>query len=163
MPDQTDHSANPLTLHATTIALGETGILLRGPSGAGKSDLAFRLMQGRWQAQLVADDQSLITREGDALYASAPPVLSGLLELRGLGLLQVTPLARVRLHLVIDLVPRDHVPRIPDSAGISLCGLPLPCLSLHAFDATAPDKVGLAAVLIPAHGFPGDDGIIGRI
>tara|TARA_R110000824_G_scaffold118960_14_gene272132 strand:+ start:258992 stop:259483 length:492 start_codon:yes stop_codon:yes gene_type:complete len=163
MSAQHDQQTGPLSQHATCIALGETGILLRGGSGAGKSDLAFRLMQGRWQAKLVADDQTLVTREGDALWASAPPVLSGLLELRGLGLLQVTPLARVRLQLVVELVPRDHVPRIPEPAAISLCGLSLPRLSLHAFDVTAPDKVGLAAVLIPAHGFPGDDGVIGRI
>lgn len=148
--------------HATCLRLGTRGVLLRGPSGSGKSDLAFRLIRGTWAAELVADDQVLIEAEGGALFASAPVALAGLIELRGLGLLQMPYVPRVRLHLVVDLVPRDDVPRMPDPAALRLCGLELPRIALHAFDVSAPDKLGLAARLIPAQGFAGEDGIIGR-
>jgi serine kinase of HPr protein (carbohydrate metabolism regulator) len=151
----------PETIHATALLIGERGVLLRGPSGAGKSDLAFRLMRGRWAARLVADDRSVISNEGGHLVATAPAPLKALLELRGLGLLEVPYAARATLHLMVDLVPRDDVPRMPDPAAFSLCGLTLPRIALHAFDLTTPDKVGLAAQFLPVRGFPGEDGVIG--
>tara|TARA_R110000868_G_scaffold183929_2_gene425297 strand:+ start:105 stop:575 length:471 start_codon:yes stop_codon:yes gene_type:complete len=148
--------------HATCLRLGAHGVLLRGPSGSGKSDLAFRLIRSTWAAELVADDQVLIEAEDGQLFASAPAALAGLIELRGLGLLQTSYVPRTPLHLVVDLVPRDDVPRMPDPAALRLCGLDLPRIALHAFDASAPDKLGLAAQLIPVRGFAGEDGIIGR-
>ncbi|MDO8423842.1 MAG: HPr kinase/phosphatase C-terminal domain-containing protein [Parvibaculum sp.] len=147
--------------HATCLRLGAHGVLLRGPSGSGKSDLALRLIRSTWAGELVADDQVLIEAEDGQLFASAPVVLAGLIELRGLGMLQMPYLARTLLHLAVDLVPRDDVPRMPDPAALRLCGLELPRIVLHAFDASAPDKLGLAAKLIPARGFAGEDGIIG--
>lgn len=148
--------------HATCLRVGAHGVLLRGPSGSGKSDLAFRLIRGIWAAELIADDQVLIEASDGQLFASAPIALAGLIELRGLGLLQMPYLPCAALHLAVDLVPRDDVPRMPDPAALRLCGLELPRIALHAFDASAPDKLGLAAQLISARGFAGDDGIIGR-
>ncbi len=148
--------------HGTCLRLGDHGVLLRGASGSGKSDLAFRLIRSTWAAELVADDQVLIEADKGQLFASAPVALAGLIELRGLGLLQMPFVTRTPLHLVVDLMPRDDVPRMPDPAALRLCGLDLPRIALHAFDVSAPDKLGLAAQLIPARGFAGDDGIIGR-
>ena len=50
---------SPLRVHASAVAIGEAGILIRGPSGAGKSSLALALialaqLQGRF-ARLIAD------------------------------------------------------------------------------------------------------------
>src|SRR3546814_13426931 len=36
------HAPAMQTVHATTVALDGTGVLLRGPAGSGKSDLALR-------------------------------------------------------------------------------------------------------------------------
>lgn len=155
--------SRPERHHATCIQLGARGVLLRGVSGAGKSDLAWRLMQSRWAAQLVADDQTEITNREGRLTACAPHALQGLLELRGLGLLRLPFVPHTALHLVVDLVSRDDVPRLPEPSFAALCGLDLPRIALHAFDLTAPDKVGLAADMIAVRGFPGDDGIIGQI
>jgi HPr kinase/phosphorylase len=33
-----------ISIHATAVAIGETGILIRGPSGSGKSSLAMDLI-----------------------------------------------------------------------------------------------------------------------
>lgn len=149
--------------HATCVQLGARGVLLRGASGAGKSDLAWRLMQSHWAAQLVADDQTEIFNDDGTLMARAPLALQGLLELRGLGLLRVPFASHTALHLVVDLVSRDDVPRLPEPSFTALCGLDLPRIALHAFDLTAPDKVGLAVDFIVQRGFPGDEGIIGQL
>ena len=39
-----DNRISTQTIHATTIAIGEAGVLIRGPSGAGKSVLALALI-----------------------------------------------------------------------------------------------------------------------
>ena len=63
-------------VHATCVAIGGAGVLLRGPSGAGKSDLALRLIDGGGTdgPRLVADDlprlNELLVRRG------LPPVVS---------------------------------------------------------------------------------------
>jgi serine kinase of HPr protein (carbohydrate metabolism regulator) len=149
--------------HATCVQLGARGVLLRGASGSGKSDLAWRLLQAPWSGRLVADDQTEISVEDGILMARAPLALQGLMELRGLGLLRVPFAACTALHLVVDLVSRGDVPRLPEPSFAALCGLDLPRIALHAFDLTAPDKVRLAADFIAQRGFPGDEGIIGQL
>jgi serine kinase of HPr protein (carbohydrate metabolism regulator) len=150
-----------LFVHGACVEIDGKAVLLRGPSGAGKSDLAFRLLRATPGARLVADDQVGLVNEAGRLYASAPAALSGLLELRGLGLVTIPVAARAELAIVVDLVPRDDVPRLPEPRIASLCGVGLPLIALHAFDLTAADKVGLALDLIPRRGFPGDDGRLG--
>lgn len=150
-------------VHGACVEIGGKGVLLRGPSGAGKSDLAFRLVRGSPPARLVADDQVALETEAERLFASAPPILAGLLELRGLGLVAMPYVARAQVALVIDLTRRDDVPRLPEPRACVLCGVELPLLALHAFDLTVEDKVRLAVDLIPVKGFPGDDGRLGEL
>lgn len=150
----------PVIVHGTCVALGSRGVLLRGPSGSGKSDLAFRLIRAH-EAALVSDDQVMLTNEAGRLAATAPATLSGLLELRGLGLLVCAVVRRAEIALIVDLVPRDDVPRLPSARFERLCGVELPVVALHAFDLTVADKVGLALELIPGNGFPGNDGRLG--
>lgn len=156
-------TTKPISQHATCIRLDGRGVLLRGPSGSGKSDLAWRLMQPPFSAELVADDQTRVVKRKGSLFASCPEPLQGLLEMRGLGLISLPFLVEAPLHLVVELVPRDDVPRMPEPTFAALCGLELPSIALHAFDLTAPDKVRLAANLIAERGFPDEDGIIGRL
>lgn len=137
-----DDGAN---LHGTCIALGDAGVLLRGPEGAGKSDLALRLIEGG--ARLVADDRVEITRAGNAVMARAPDVLSGLLEVRGLGIVRLAPervCATVPLRLVVDLLPGDEIERLPLSRRAEVLGLALDLVAVDPFAASAPVKVRLA-------------------
>lgn len=147
-------------MHGTCIVCGTRALLLRGPSGAGKSDLAFRLIRAdaSGETRLVADDQVRLVAEGVRLIASAPELLAGLIELRGLGLVAVPAAARGDVALIVDLVPRDRVPRLPDARYEEIAGIELPVLALHAFDAATPEKLGLALAAIPERGFPGPDG-----
>ncbi|MGB6086530.1 HPr kinase/phosphorylase [Parvibaculum sp.] len=154
----------PLYLHGTCIACGTRGALLRGASGSGKSDLAFRMIREdeSGETRLVADDQVVLHAGATAPLASAPAILSGLIELRGLGLLSLTPLAEVSLALIVDLVPREEVPRIAERRYEKLLGFRLPVIALHAFDGTAALKLRLALETLPEGGFPEEDGRFGR-
>ncbi len=147
-------------LHATSLALGDTGILLRGPSGAGKSDLAYRMITEHG-ACLIADDQTLLNADGATLVANCKEGWAGQLELRGLGIVTVPHSQDVRVSLLIDLVGRGEVPRLPQPAFETLLGVDLPALKLHAFDLSTPVKIIAAAQHLPQSGFPGDDGRLG--
>ena len=58
------------------------------------------------------------------------------------------------IELVVDLVPSQQVERLPDPKPIEFLGLKIPCLRLHAFDATTALKISLALVR-PHFGAPG--------
>src|SRR5438046_8865508 len=89
-------------LHATAIAIDGRAVLLRGTSGAGKSDLALRLIDAG--ARLVADDQSELRRQGERILVRAPATIGGLIEVRGVGIVRLHPLAAAPRALTVDLV-----------------------------------------------------------
>jgi len=152
--------AVPETIHATCVSLDGEAALLCGVPGAGKSDLAFRLIaQHGWR--LVADDRTVLARDGDRLLARAPASLTGLLEVRGLGLWPVEPVAAARVCLVAELVAATDVPRLPDLAHVEFSGVRLPLIRLAPFEASAPLKLALAMRTIGRGGFPGTDGRLG--
>ena len=126
-----------MLLHGSCASRDAAAVLLLGPPGSGKSDLLLRLIARGWS--LVADDQVVL--DGNAV--SAPPALRGMLEVRGLGVFQDVAVAEgARLTLVVDLVAREDVVRLPMPARWAPAGVPR--VALHGFDASAPDKVGLA-------------------
>ena len=125
--------------HGTAVAIDGEALLLRGPPGAGKSDLALRLIDGG--ALLVADDQTELTRRGDRIWVRAPAVLSGLLEVRGIGILRVERLDEAPLALLVDLVAGTAVERLPEPAVESVLGLPVRRLAVAPFEASAAAKL----------------------
>jgi serine kinase of HPr protein (carbohydrate metabolism regulator) len=129
-------------LHATAVAIGSKGVLLRGRSGSGKSDLALRLIDGG--AKLVADDVVEVEQRGAALMARAPARLKGRMEVRGVGIVAVPTVARARIVLVVDLVAAGAVERYPEPASTRILGIRLKLLKLWAFEASAPAKLRLA-------------------
>jgi serine kinase of HPr protein (carbohydrate metabolism regulator) len=133
-----------MLVHATTVAIGGRGVLIRGAPGSGKSDLALRLIDAG--ARLVADDQTEVAREGKALVARAPKTIAGKLEVRGLGIVAVKAVRKVRLALAVDLVAEGAEERMPEPAWIELLGLRLPLVRLAGFRASAPAKLRLALV-----------------
>lgn len=138
--------ASVSVVHASCVALGEIGLLIRGGPGSGKSDLALRLIDDG--ATLIADDQVCLRVVDGFIWASAPDRLAGLIEVRGLGPLRLTWRPTVALGLVVDLVPRQDIERVPLPATESIHGLDLPRLKLHAFDLSTPAKLRLAARLL---------------
>jgi HPr kinase/phosphorylase len=104
-------------LHATCVAVDGRGLLILGPSGSGKSGLALELMA--LGARLVADDRTEIAVEAGQVIASCPAPLLGLIEARGIGLLQAEPVASAAIHLVVDLGQRE-TERLPPKRHVTL-------------------------------------------
>lgn len=131
-----------IDVHATTVEIGGVGVLLRGPSGSGKSDLALRLLDAG--ARLVADDRTLLRREGDRIVASAPATIAGRLEVRGIGIMTVPAVDAAVVGLVVDLVA-GPVERLPEPCSVRLLDIDLPLVRLAPFEASAVAKLRLAA------------------
>lgn len=164
MPDEADRrdaepaaKADEMTIvHGTAVAVGGRAALIRGPSGSGKSDLALRCIfkapnaMTREQALLVSDDyvELRTVQDGDGaqqLRISAPDQLRDKLEVRGLGIAPVACVQDASLVLIVDLVARGDVERFPSPIPTeTLRGVALPCIQIHAFDASAPEKLLLA-------------------
>ncbi|MDQ3495797.1 MAG: HPr(Ser) kinase/phosphatase [Pseudomonadota bacterium] len=77
-----------VTLHGVFMEIYSIGVLITGESGSGKSELALELVtRGH---RLVADDAPEFTQIApDVLDGACPPLLQDLLELRGLGVLDI--------------------------------------------------------------------------
>lgn len=137
-------------VHGTCVAFGDRAALLRGPSGSGKSDLALRFLalpeEHAMRPALIADDQVVVEAKGDGVRVSCPETLDGLMEIRGVGIVQMPTIAAARLVLVCDLVDADQVPRLPPDPWdrTALAGVDLPLLSLAPFEASAPLKLKMA-------------------
>lgn len=132
---------NAFLLHGSAVRLREKGILLIGRSGRGKSDLALQMIDRG--ALLIADDQVLISRNGDRLMADAPPQLSGLIEVRGVGIVRL-PHAGGVLDLVVDLDIDDEETRLPDAMMATWHGLNLPKIRINAKSPAAIAKINVA-------------------
>jgi serine kinase of HPr protein (carbohydrate metabolism regulator) len=139
--------------HGTAVLVPGEGqpsaaVLLRGPSGSGKSDLAFRLIADG--ATLICDDQVELEKRHERVYAGPVGEIRGLIEVRGVGLLRVPVAAVSPLALVVDLVAREEVPRLPPEETVDILGIALPLLRLHAFDASAVAKLRAAMRVVHA-------------
>ena len=77
-----------MTLHGVFMEVISIGVLLIGESGLGKSELALELItRGH---RLIPDDAPEFTRIApDIIRGACPPLLENLLEVRGLGLLDI--------------------------------------------------------------------------
>lgn len=123
------------TIHATTVALGEQGVLIRGASGSGKSTLALALIalaagEGRF-ARLVADDRCALSARGGRLLARPVSPLEGLIERRGLGLTPEPHQPAVVVRLIVDLSGSEPA-RMPQPEDLvdQLVGIDLPRLTV---------------------------------
>jgi serine kinase of HPr protein (carbohydrate metabolism regulator) len=137
-------SSRPLStenVHATSVALDGRAVLITGASGSGKSDLALRLLDRGFT--LVSDDRTIVRREGDRLLASAPPSIKGKLEIRGLGIVEMTTTSDIPVALLVELT--SEIQRLPDDdRERPLLGVRLPLVSIDAMTASAAPKVALA-------------------
>ena len=134
-------------VHATALVVGETGVLITGPSGSGKSRLAMDFLQaaaaaGRFTA-LVSDDQVMLAVAGGRVIASAPQSTSGLIELRGTGILRVPVLGRAVMQLAVAATPEDKAQRLPaaDARFQPRPGIELPLI--HAVPGLLRDPLEL--------------------
>ena len=117
--DRLDHYRHGL--EASTVVHGELlevfgmGLLITGGSGVGKSELALELISRGHR--LIADDTPTLTRVApDILEGACPPTLSDLLEVRGLGILNIRRMfgdsaikRNKRVRLILHLVKLEDI------------------------------------------------------
>jgi serine kinase of HPr protein (carbohydrate metabolism regulator) len=148
-----------MRIHASCVVLAragepfgaprDSGVLILGSSGTGKSELALRLIERG--AILVSDDRTELFARESRLYACAPAAIAGLLEVRGVGIVELPRAAEACVALVIQLVTAQDLERFPEpeqfnspaELGIHPEWRP-PLLRLLA-EASAPAKVVAAA------------------
>lgn len=104
------------TIHGTLLYFFNRGVLIQGDSGVGKSriagDMLFRTMTpGQCglvrSARLVADDIVQLETTPDGVVGTAPGALFGLLELSGMGIIDVRRVfgpSLVRSSAIIDII-----------------------------------------------------------
>lgn len=109
------------SLEASTVVHGELlevfglGVLITGGSGIGKSELALELISRGHR--LIADDTPSLTRVApDVLEGTCPPTLCDLLEVRGLGILNIRRMfgdsaikRNKRIRLILHLTKQEEI------------------------------------------------------
>jgi HPr kinase/phosphorylase len=111
------HFAERISRHGVFMDILGLGVLLTGESGLGKSELGLELIS-RGHG-LVADDSVDIYRISQtALEGRCPELLQNLLEVRGIGLLDIKAIfgetavrRKMRLKLIVHLVSRERMER----------------------------------------------------
>jgi HPr kinase/phosphorylase len=149
-------------VHATAVELrcGEdmAGVLIKGAPGSGKSALALALIEepglglcanGPLVTRLVSDDQVSLMKDGSDIVMSAPGALAGLLEVRGVGIVQLSEACPpARLAFVVEHQPAGLQDRLPEATATSLLGQQVP---LFRADLGAPAAASRIRVLAQLH------------
>lgn len=128
------------TLSGDLIVVYGKGVLITGESGMGKSEIAMELV--RDGQVFVADDRVDVQKIHNSLYGHAPELLRGMLEIRGIGIIDVERMfganrlaKRHHIDLVINLVRYDaseEYERIGDemTSFTRIMGVSIPAMSL---------------------------------
>ena len=143
-----------LIFQATAVAIEGRALLLEGDPGVGKSSLALALIERG--AKLIGDDGVTLSCIGGSdqqrLMASAPPNITGLIEVRGVGLapMDIAPPAPVALILHLIGQGASEPDRLPQSlANREMLGIKVPILPFRP-GVIAPAERARQALL--AHG-----------
>jgi HPr kinase/phosphorylase len=125
-----------VTMHGVFMDVLGVGVLITGESGLGKSELGLELISRNHG--LVADDAVEFARIApNMIEGRCPPLLQNLLEVRGLGLLDIRAIfgetavrRKMRLKLIVHLVRRktleENYERLPvDQHTEEVLGLPI--------------------------------------
>src|SRR6266550_2917104 len=145
------------SVHASAVLVGNRAVLIRGPSGAGKSHLAFDLiLAGRAgqlpSAVLVGDDRVHLEASNGRLVVRPAHELTGLLEIRGLGIRRCDFAEEAIVGLVVDLSAADAERLPPPEALVArISGIKIPRIPVGRDFAALPLVV--AALTMTASSF----------
>ena len=133
------------SIHGVLVEVFGMGVLLAGESGVGKSETALALVQHGHR--LIADDRvDVYQRDHETVVGEAPRILKHLMEIRGIGIIDVLKLFGIgaikdetEISLVINLTNWDSKANY-DRLGFQentriICGIAVP-------QVTIPVKVG---------------------
>ncbi len=126
-----------MLFQASAIAIGGRAVLITGAPGSGKSSLALSLIDRG--ATLIGDDGVTLDNRGDELFAAPPPNIEGLLEVRGVGLLELeTTSAPVALIVAIGSAGERLPETLPPT---NILGKNVPTVCLSEPDWTSPMRI----------------------
>ena len=101
-----NHLAPQITRSGVMLEVYGEGVLIQGESGVGKSEVAIELLKRGHR--LVADDAVEIKETSrDTLIATAPELIRGYMELRGIGVIDISRLlgmGAIKLNQQVDMV-----------------------------------------------------------
>lgn len=117
-------------IHGSLVFVNSVGILIIGKSGIGKSEAVLDLIQKNHY--FVADDAVIIKQVGDDFYGSSNFIVQDLLEVRGIGLINVkytygakSLRKEIKIDLVCELVDaQKNLPKI-DRLGFDYLSFPI--------------------------------------
>ena len=132
------------------------GVMITGKSGIGKSELALDLISRGHM--LVADDRVDVSRVHNDILCQAPKLLRKMLEIRGLGIIDVTKLFGANTYLnkcdldfVIKLVKLDETmakDRLnPVNEKLEVLGLEVPMLTIPVTEGKSLSVIIESAVI----------------
>lgn len=108
-------AAPRVMMHGVFMDIFGMGIFITGESGLGKSELGLELIT-RGHALIADDAIEFICPAGDIVEGSCPPLLENLLEVRGLGLLDIRSIfgetavrRKMKLRLIVRLIKRNDI------------------------------------------------------
>lgn len=100
------HLANRTSIHGVLVDVYGLGVLIQGDSGIGKSETALELIKRGHR--LIADDRVDVYKQDELTLIGEPPtILKHLIEIRGIGIIDVMNLfgaSAVRDNMEVQLV-----------------------------------------------------------
>ncbi len=141
-----DEQLSPIEyVHGVLVNVHSKGVLIVGESGMGKSEIALELV--RAGHILIADDRVDVKRTHGRLFGEAPSLLAGMIEIRGIGIMNVSQMfgasstmSKSNIDFVIELEPWN------DATDYLRVGIepsdPFTCLGLEVPKLTFPVREG---------------------
>lgn len=107
-----ERQAKVEAVHASLAIINGVGVMIKGPSGIGKSEALIELLQKGHT--FVSDDTVELYRIGDTFYGRPAALTEGLLEARGIGLVNIPFIygakavkEKTSVELVVELQPAE--------------------------------------------------------
>ncbi|HAQ40366.1 MAG TPA: HPr kinase/phosphorylase [Clostridiales bacterium] len=97
--------AEETTIHGVCLEVFGVGVLIKGKSGIGKSETSLELINRGHR--LVADDAVIIKKLDNRLKATCPELTQHLMEIRGIGILDIKHLfgvGSIRIEQFVEIV-----------------------------------------------------------
>ena len=172
-----EYLAEDTLMHGVFLNIYGKGVIIRGDSGIGKSEIALELIKKGHL--LIADDAVEIYHIGTGLQGRAPTVLRNLLEIRGIGIIDVGKmfgagcvLDKDQVELIIQLerwLPSREYARIgleADDNTEEILGVPIPKMVVPVTGGRSMAAIIEAAVMnmqLKSTGFDSSKEFVNRV
>lgn len=120
-----ERAAEVVSVHASLAIVNGLGVMIKGPSGIGKSEALLELIQ-RGHA-FVSDDTVELFRVGHSYYGKPAELTKGLLEARGIGIINIPFIYGAKssrdiakVELVVELVPEKNLNEVDRLGNLDL-------------------------------------------